>query len=256
MLSGVLHPTSGSVEVLGFKPYERNYEYLNRIGMVLGQKSQLASDLPPRISFELNRDIYGISNEQFETTINELIDLLEVKQLMDVQVRKMSLGERMKFELILALVHSPEVLYLDEPTIGLDIHAQKGLREFIKQYNERYKATIILTSHNMDDVKRLCKRIMIINGGQLVYDGTIFALYEKFSNEKNIDITFEKMPEKSDLEKFGRVLSIEDEVVKIAIDKGSHSQIVAALLTKYEVHNIDITEPSLEDIISRFYDKK
>jgi ABC-2 type transport system ATP-binding protein len=224
--------------------------------MVLGQKSQLASDLPPRISFELNRDIYRVSNSKFETTLNELVSLLEVEKLMDVQVRKMSLGERMKFELILAIIHSPEVLYLDEPTIGLDIHAQKSLREFIKNYNEKYKSTIILTSHNMDDVKKLCKRIMIINDGSLVYDGTITSLYDKFSNEKNLDITFEKTPEKLELEQFGRVVSIDEDVVKISIDKEKHAKIVSELLSKFEIDNIDITEPSLEDIISRFYEKK
>src|SRR3989344_1766063 len=179
-LSGLLFPTSGVVRVLGYTPFERNHQYLKQISLVMGQKNQLWWDLPAQETFLLNKEIYEIPDDQYNKTLHELVELLDVESLLKVQVRKLSLGERMKMELIAALIHSPKVLFLDEPTIGLDVVMQKKMRDFINEYNSRRKATILLTSHYMDDVKELCDRVIIIDHGKLLFDGALDDIIKKF----------------------------------------------------------------------------
>ncbi|PIV01525.1 ABC transporter, partial [Candidatus Shapirobacteria bacterium CG03_land_8_20_14_0_80_39_12] len=204
-LSGLLYPTGGSVSVLGFDPWKRKNEFLKQISLVMGQKNQLWWDLPAMETFILNKEIYEIPKPQYEETLNELVELLEVKDVLKVQVRKLSLGQRMKCELIAALLHSPKVLFLDEPTIGLDVVSQKKMRDFIKEYNHRKKSTIILTSHYMDDVKELCKRVVIINKGKLIFDGNLSEITEKYADHKIISVIFSKNVDVKKLEAIGQL---------------------------------------------------
>jgi len=187
MLSGLLHPSSGEAKVLGFTPWKRERAFQKQFTMVMGQRSQLWWDLPAWDSFLLNKEIYEIPKAQFEETVKELADLLEINDLLEVPVKKLSLGQRMKAELACSLLHRPRVLFLDEPTIGLDVIMQKKVRDFILAYNKRWKATIILTSHNMDDVSELCSRVLLINHGRVLFEGSLPELQERFGHEKLTD---------------------------------------------------------------------
>lgn len=188
MLSGLLHPSSGSISVLGSKPFDRKKEFLKEISLVMGQKNQLWWDLPAMDTFLLNKEIYEISDADFNGRVEELSELLDVKEIMHVQVRKLSLGQRMKCELMAALLHQPKILFLDEPTIGLDVVVQEKLRDFIKEYNLKYKATILLTSHYMRDVKHLCKRVVVINYGEIIYDGDLDRLMAEYAKKSDKDV--------------------------------------------------------------------
>ncbi|KKU46693.1 MAG: hypothetical protein UX64_C0004G0005 [Microgenomates group bacterium GW2011_GWC2_46_7] len=191
MLSGLLHPSSGVVKVLGFDPWHRDYDFLRSISLVMGQKNQLWWDLPAIESFNLARDIYGIKDVEYKKNLSSLVEMLEIGDALNVQVRKLSLGQRMKAELVAALIHSPKILFLDEPTIGLDVLMQQAVRNFIKDYNASHDGAIILTSHYMEDVKELCKRVIIINEGNIIYDGLLSEVITKFSSHKIIEIILE-----------------------------------------------------------------
>lgn len=188
MLSGLLYPTSGSVTVLGHTPFDRKPAFLKQISLVMGQKNQLWWDLPPMDTFLLNKEIYEIPDREFKQRVEELSVLLDVKDILHVQVRKLSLGQRMKCELMAALLHQPKILFLDEPTIGLDVVVQHKLRSFIKEYNKKYKATILLTSHYMRDVRQLCDRVIVIDFGRIIYDGSLDKLMEKYTTKGKSDI--------------------------------------------------------------------
>lgn len=188
MLSGLLYPSNGTVSVLGSKPFDRKKDFLKQISLVMGQKNQLWWDLPPMDTFLLNKEIYEISDADFKSRVEELSELLDVKQIMHVQVRKLSLGQRMKCELMAALLHRPKILFLDEPTIGLDVVVQQRVRHFIKDYNLKYKATILLTSHYMQDVKAMCSRVIVINHGAIIYDGVLDDLLTKFGKKGDKDV--------------------------------------------------------------------
>ena len=248
-LSGLIYPTKGDVTVLGFKPFDRKKEFLKQISLVMGQKNQLWWDLPPIESFLLNKEIYQISDNHFKKTISQLSDLLEVKDILNVQVRKLSLGQRMKCELIAALIHSPRVLFLDEPTIGLDVVMQKNLRKFVKEYNLHYNATIILTSHYMGDVEELCKRVIIINLGKIIYDGELKDIVKKYAKNKLLTILFHKNIERNELEKFGEIKEYEELKVKLAVPISRSNQVAAKILEEYPVEDINIEDPDIETII-------
>src|SRR3989339_738990 len=192
VLSGLLYPTSGQISVLGFEPWKRDHKYLKQMSLVMGQKNQLWWDLPAQESFVLNKEIYEVSDEQYKKTLNELVELLDVKDVLQIPVRKLSLGQRMKCELIAALLHSPKILFLDEPTIGLDVVIQKAMRDFIRTYNQEFGATILLTSHYMQDVKELCKRVIVIDKGQILFDGEMKKIIEKYAVNKIITVEFAK----------------------------------------------------------------
>lgn len=254
-LSGLLYPTNGKVSVLGFTPYERKHPFLRQIALVMGQKNQLWWDLPPMESFILNKEIYDIPQKQFKETLNELTSLLDIKDFLNVQVRKLSLGQRMKCELIAALIHSPKVLFLDEPTIGLDVVMQKKLRDFIKQYRDRYKATIILTSHYMQDVEQLCKRVIIIDHGKILFDGKLEDIVKKFAKEKLISVVFEERIEKEKLNRFGKVIAYDPPSATIAVPRSQSSAVAAKILESFSIDDLTIEELQIEEIIRDVFTK-
>ncbi len=256
VLSGLLYPTSGEVSVLGFTPWKRQTKYLKQFSLVMGQKNQLYWDLPAIDSYMLHKEIYEIPEAQYKKTLSELVELLDVAEILKVQVKKLSLGQRMKMELIAALIHSPRLLFLDEPTIGLDVVMQKTLREFVANYNKTKNATIILTSHYMLDVKELAKRVIIIDHGRILFDGQLSEVIKKFSSHKVLNVSFEKKVSKSDLIKFGEVEE-KNGLFSISLKREETSEIVEAILKKFPVEDLTIVEPEIEDIIRQvFADKK
>jgi ABC-2 type transport system ATP-binding protein len=249
MLSGILYPSSGEVKVLGYTPQKRQVEFQKQIALVMGQKNQLWWDLPPTDTFLLNKDIYQIPSDKYQEILAELTELLEVKDILSTPVRKLSLGQRMKCELIASLIHQPKVLFLDEPTIGLDIVVQKKIRVFLKEYNRKNNATIILTSHYMDDVKEICNRVILINRGRKIYDDQIKKLISDFANEKYLRIDFEEEIKIESLTGIGRVVEFDGFQATIAVPRKDHTKKAAEVLTKFPVENIDIQEVELEDVI-------
>lgn len=253
MLTGILYPTSGKVNVLGYTPTDRKVEFQKQIALVLGQKNQLWWDLPPTDGFYMNKEIYRIPEAEYRTTLNELIELLDISDILSTPVRKLSLGQRMKCELTASLLHKPKVLFLDEPTIGLDVGTQKKVREFLKNINRQFKTTIILTSHNMEDVEAVCERIILIDHGHKVYDGSIDKLIKTYATEKYLTVDFDNDVPRSELEKIGRVVEYDGWKATIAVPRRGHAQKAAELLTTYTVDNLDIQEASLEDIILKHF---
>lgn len=255
VLSGLLYPTSGEVEVLGFKPWERKTKYLKQFSLVMGQKNQLFWDLPAIDSFNLYKEIYEISDSLYKKTLDELVELLDVSEILKVQVKKLSLGQRMKMELIAALIHSPKLLFLDEPTIGLDVVMQKSLREFIADYNKIKNATIILTSHYMQDVKELANRVIIIDHGHILFDGQLSEVIKKFSSNKVLNVSFEKKVSTSDLKEFGQVEE-DNGLFHITLKREDTSKAVEAILKKFPVEDLTVEEPQIEDIIRQVFAEK
>ena len=256
MLAGLLYPTGGAAKVLGHTPWERHDDYRRQFALVLGQKNQLWWDLPAIDSFLLNKEIYEISDEQYKKTLAELTELLDVADILQVQVRKLSLGQRMKCELIAALIHTPKVLFLDEPTIGLDVVMQQKLRDFIKQYNKRYSATILLTSHYMKDVEQLCERIIIIDHGKVLYDGSLADIVKKYAKNKAISVVFEKPVEKDKLERLGKIIEMDGTKVVLSVLREKSSHVAATLLDKFPVDDLNIEEPNIEEIIRDVFSKQ
>lgn len=258
-LSGLLYPTKGEVSVLGYTPWKRQAEFQKQFALVMGQKNQLWWDLPAIESFILNKEIYEVADDRYQQTLADLTDILEVKDLLKVQVRKLSLGERMKMELIAALIHSPKVLFLDEPTIGLDVVAQKKMRDFIKIYNQKYQATIILTSHYMDDVKELCKRIIIIDKGKVLFDGLLEDIVRKYADHKNLSVILEKELTRKQiehLEKLGGVKELNFPKLVLQVARENSNKTAAKLLQSYPVADLNIEESPIEDIIREVFTGK
>lgn len=254
MLSGILTPSSGEAKVLGYKPEKRQNDYKKQFALVMGQKNQLWWDLPAMESFILNQKIYEIKKDAFEKRLKELVDLLGAKDIIYKQVRKLSLGERMKCELIAALLHDPKVLFLDEPTIGLDVVAQKNIRDFLKKYNQEKKITIILTSHYMDDIAELCQRIIIINSGKIIYDGQMDSLVQKHAPHKMITVFFSAEVGRNDLIRFGEVHEFEKlrAVLKVprSLVKDKAIQILSSSLP---VKDIEIGEEDVDSVIRNIF---
>ena len=255
-LSGLLYPTRGDIRVLNFTPFARKHEFLKQISLVMGQKNQLWWDLPAEDTFLLNKEIYEIDDEVYKKTLHELVELLDVADVLKTQVRKLSLGQRMKMELIAALIHKPKVLFLDEPTIGLDVIMQKNLREFIREYNKRYKSTILLTSHYMEDVKELCKRVIIIDHGGIIYDGLLENIVKKFATHKRITVIFDGMVDAKKLDKMGKVKFYEYPRLTLSVKREESNQVAAHLLQKFPIADINIEEPDIEDIIRTVFKGK
>ncbi|MFA6096258.1 MAG: ATP-binding cassette domain-containing protein [Candidatus Paceibacterota bacterium] len=257
MLSGIICPTGGSVRVLGFDPWKRQSEYQKQFALVMGQKNQLWTDLPAMESFVLNRDIYQIPKKEFDKKLDELVEMLGVKDCLDVQVRKLSLGQRMKCELIAALLHNPKVLLLDEPTIGLDVVAQKNIRDFIKRQNERERTTIILTSHYMEDISQLCKRIIIINLGEIIYDGELESLIRKYAPYKLLSVTFNGNGiERKDVERFGTIHKFDRFNAILRVDRAKVKDSAKSILSsELPVDDIIIDEEDVDDIIREIFNK-
>jgi ABC-2 type transport system ATP-binding protein len=253
ILSGLLYPTGGFVEVLDYDPWERKSEFLKQIALVMGQKNQLWWDLPAIETFELNRAIYEIPRRAYEENLKELTDLLEIGKLLNTPVRKLSLGQRMRMELTAALIHKPQVLFLDEPTIGLDLVAQQKMRDFIFEYNRKYNATILLTSHNMDDLVNLARRVIVIDEGRLLFDGILGELVERFAKEKLIKATLARQNGIADLERIGKIKKLAFPEVIISVPRSATAVAAAELLQNFEVTDLTIEEIPIEDVIRKVF---
>lgn len=251
MLSGLLHPTEGTLKVLGFEPAKRQYDYFRQMTLVMGNRNQLSWDLPALDSFELQRAIYAIPDDKFKKTLNEFIELLELKDLVQKPIRNLSLGERMKMEIVGALLHSPKVLFLDEPTIGLDVTMQRRIRSFISDYNQRYGATVLLTSHYMADVEALCKRVIVIHHGRILFDGELSALVDRFSAYKTVGITLEDAS--IDLSAYGEIMDRDGSRVTLRVPKSTTSEVTARLLSDLQVDDLTVEDPPIEDVIEHVF---
>lgn len=253
MLSGILHPSAGEAHVLGFTPWERKPEFQRRFALVMGQKTQLWWDLPAMESFLLNKEIYEIPDAQFRKTLDELTIMLGITNLIDIPVRKLSLGERMKAELVAALLHKPEVLFLDEPTIGLDVTSQLAIREFLRRYNTSAKTTILLTSHYMEDVEALCERIIVINQGSKVYDGALEELVRRTLTHKILTVTFTEKVTKAQFAGMGDIREFDARRVVLHVPREQAKTVAARVLTELPTDDILIDEPPVEDVIRRVF---
>ena len=255
LLSGVINPTSGTAQVLGFVPWERKNAYRRRFALVMGQKNQLWWDLPANESYRLHQQIYRIEPTEFERTLDELTDLLGVRELLGQPVRELSLGERMKMELIAALLHSPEVLFLDEPTIGLDVIAQHNVQQFLKHYQLDRQVTVLLTSHYMKDVAALCERVVVIAHGQIVYDGSLVGILDRFSGHKIVTLAFAKNQMPLDLTPYGETLEVNPPKAKLRIDRNVVAEKLASLLSHHSVEDISVEDPPLEEVIADVFSR-
>lgn len=253
LLSGVIYPSSGTASVMGFTPWKRDFEYRRRFALVMGQKNQLWWDLPAQESFRLHQQIYCIHDDAFRRTLDELTDLLDVRSLLGRPVRELSLGERMKMELIAALLHSPEVLFLDEPTIGLDVIAQRNIQQFLKHYQAERQITILLTSHYMKDVSALCQRVVVIAQGTVQYDGSLTGIVDGFSGSKIIHLLLGESQSQQGLDRLGEVIKVEGPRVSLRCPRGSVSRVLAEILNAYQVDDVSVEDPPLEEVIAQLF---
>jgi ABC-2 type transport system ATP-binding protein len=255
MLSGLLNPTSGDARVLGFVPWERSNEMKRQFSLVMGQKNALWWDLPAQESLELNRAIYGIERDRFKKVVDGLSELLDVGDKMNVMVRELSLGERMKMELISALIHEPRVLFLDEPTIGLDVISQKRVREFLRLYNSEHKIVTMLTSHYMQDIEELCDRVIIIDHGKIFFDGPLDSIIDRFSGYKMISLSFEEGTA-SDFARFGEVVEQTPMSVQLKVPRAQVTDVARNLLDNCRVTDINVQELPVEEVIRQLFGQR
>ena len=255
MLSGILYPTAGTATVAGFVPWERRRDYQRRFAIVMGQKTQLWPDLPALDTFELNRRIYDLDPREYQRTLDELTDLLGVGSLLQVQVRRLSLGERMKMELIAALLHRPELLYLDEPTIGLDILSQRSIRDFLRHYNRQTRTTILLTSHYTADIEAICPRSIIINHGSVVFDGPLGEVSEVFGHKKLVSIKAGRDLTTGDLAPFGAVRELQHNTALLEVERPRLEECLQRMFGALPVVDLDVKDIPIEEGIAYFYEK-
>lgn len=249
ILSGILRATSGKASVLGYAPFDRDHRMLRRIALVMGNKQQLWWDLPAIDSFEVLREIYGVPEADYRSRLDLLVSLMQIEGEVNTQVRRLSLGERMKCELVAALLHGPEVLFLDEPTIGLDVVSQRRIRAFLKQYNEQTGCTIVLTSHYMADVQALAKRLIVIDKGSIVFDGTSDELARRYSNRRILRLTFEGATVPPGLGELGEIVSQDAGSLSLSVDRAKAPEIVSQILQRHTVSDIAIDDISLDEVI-------
>ncbi len=255
-LSGLILPSDGTVRVMGYAPFDRKKDFLKKLSLVMGQKNQLWWDLPAQDTFLLNKAIYEIEDKQYNKTLGELVELLDVGKLLSTQVRKLSLGERMKMELISSLLHTPKVLFLDEPTIGLDVVMQKQLRDFIRTYNTKHNSTILLTSHYMEDVQQLAKRVIIIDHGSVLYDGLLEKLFDTFATHKKISVQIDKKVSLAELKKVGPVESYDFPRVVWQVPRAKTKLRSTQILKSFAVTDLTIEEPDIEEVIRDVFSRK
>ncbi len=254
LLSGLIYPNSGEATVLGFTPWNREHAFRRRFSLVMGQKNQLWWDLPAQESFRLHEAIYRVEPAAFQRRLDELTDLLEVRQLVGQPVRELSLGERMRMELIAALLHSPDLLLLDEPTIGLDVVSQRKVQEFLKHYQRERQITVLLTSHYMKDVEALCDRAIIINQGLIRHDGPLATIVERFSQYKVIELQFAgELPAGSELDSFGTVFDVRAPRLKLRVPRATVPQTLSTLLSRYDIEDVSVQERPLEEVIAEVF---
>lgn len=251
MLSGLLHPTAGELTVLGYVPWRRDKAFLRQITLVMGQRNQLVWDIPAIDSFELNRAIYRIPTLDYVQTLNELTELLDLGPLLRKPVRNLSLGERMKCEIAAALLHRPQVVFLDEPTIGLDVTMQRRIRAFIGEYNRRFGATVLLTSHYMADVEALCRRVVVIHHGRLLFDGELADLVQQFTAHKTIVVQLEDC--QADLRSYGEVVSCAEGSFTLRVPKAETAQVTERLLADLPVIDLLVEDPPIEEVIDNVF---
>jgi ABC-2 type transport system ATP-binding protein len=255
MLAGLLYPSAGHAHVAGFEPWTGGARFKRRIALVLGNKQQLLWDLPPEETFQLNRAIYAIAPADYSTRLAELVRLLELGELLDKPVRQLSLGERMKCELAASLLHGPEILFLDEPTLGLDVEAQESVRSFLRLYRERHGATILLTSHYMADVVALAPRVLIINGGRLLYDGELRALVARIAGTKRIELVLGNGVTRTELERYGTVCAFRLPNAVLEVPREDAPAVSARLLAAFPIADLSIQDPPLEEVIRRAFEE-
>jgi ABC-2 type transport system ATP-binding protein len=253
MLSGLLHPTGGEALVLGHRPFRREPAFLRQISLVMGNRNQLIWDIPAMDSFLVNQAVYQVPQAQFQETLDELIELLELAPLLKKQVRGLSLGERMKCELAAALLHRPSVLFLDEPTLGLDVTMQGRIRQFIGDYNKRHGATVLLTSHYMADVTALCRRVVVIHHGKLLYDGDLSALSDRMAPFKLVRLDVESEEAAARVEGYAEVLEREGTKVRLRVPRAETSATVARLLSEVPVVDLTVEDPPIEEVIDQMF---
>jgi len=253
ILSGLLFPTAGVTQVLGFDPWERRTDFLKKISLVMGQKNQLWWDLPAIDTFELNRAIYEIPTRVYKESLDELVTLLDIGKLLNIQVRRLSLGQRMRLELVAALLHQPEILFLDEPTIGLDLVAQEKMRNFIYEYNRKHQATILLTSHNMDDLMDLARRVIVIDKGRIIFDGILEELVARFAKEKIIKVSLSKEDDLKKFDTIGKVKRVAFPEIVLSVPRTTVAVAASEILQNFPVEDLTIEEVAIEDIIRKVF---
>jgi ABC-2 type transport system ATP-binding protein len=255
LLSGVINPTRGTARVMGHVPWRRENAYRRRFALVMGQKNQLWWDLPAQESFRLHQQIYRIDKERYEHNLAELTELLDVENLLRQPVRELSLGERMKMELTAALLHAPDVLFLDEPTIGLDVVAQHNIQQFLRTYQKERRVTILLTSHYMKDVAALCQRVVIIAHGLIQYDGSLSGIIDRFSGHKVVTLQFAEGERIEGLERFGQVLEVNPPRARLRIERAQIPKVLAAVLAQHRVEDVAVEDPPLEEVIADMFSR-
>ncbi len=256
MLSGLLHPTGGRATVLGFRPWERNRDYLRRMTLVMGQRNQLVWDIPVIDTFELNRAVYRIPEAEYRRAVAELTELLELSPLLRKPTRNLSLGERMKCEIAASLLHRPWVLFLDEPTIGLDVTMQRRIRKFLAEYNQRTGATVLLTSHYMADVEALCKRVVVIHHGKLLYDGDLSGLADRFAPFKTVEVELQNGTGGRQMAQYGEVLVQKEGRVTLRVPKVETATVTGRLLAELDVADLTVQDPPIEDVIEQVFSQE
>lgn len=255
MLAGLIYPTAGTANVLGHVPWEREDAFRRRFSLVMGQKNQLWWDLPAADSFSLHREIYSLPLETFQRTLDDLVRMFGVQAMIRQPVRELSLGERMKMELIAALLHQPDLLLLDEPTIGLDVIAQVTIQKCLREYNASRGVTILLTSHYMRDVEALCRRVLVITHGQLVYDGPLTGITEQFGQEKLLKLHFADNDSPADLDRFGLVTARQGNVADLQVERKKISEVLAAILDRHQIVDLSVQDPPLDQVIARVFEQ-
>jgi len=253
MLTGLIHPSSGNVRVAGQVPFRREEAFLQKITLVMGQKQQLLWDLPALDSLKINAAVYNISDREFRQRVGELTELLALEGKLTLPVRKLSLGERMKAELLAALLHRPQVLFLDEPTLGLDVNAQVAVRDFLREYNQRYQATVLLTSHYMADITALCQRVLLIHQGQRIYDGSLESLLERFAPYREVKVELAQALSETDLLRYGELEAVEGREVRFLVRREALTRTGARILAEMEVLDLTVTDPPVEEVIGRVF---
>ena len=255
MLSGLIYPTTGSAQVLGFIPWERADAFRRRFALVMGQKNQLWWDLPACDSFQLHREIYSLPAPSFNQTLGELTELFQVRELTRQPVRELSLGERMKMELIAALLHQPQLLLLDEPTIGLDVVAQATIQKCLRDYNARHGVTMLLTSHYMRDVEALCSRVLVISHGKVIYDGALGKITEQFGRSKLVKLHFDGSPLPEDLGRFGEIIGRTGPAIDLKVERSRVAEVLGVILDRYTVIDVSVQDPPLDQVIARVFEE-
>jgi len=253
MLTGLVHPSGGEVKVAGHQPFQRESNFLQQITLVMGQKQQLLWDLPALDSLRINAAVYGISHNQFQRRVGELAEMLSLEAKLTQPVRKLSLGERMKAELLAALLHQPQVLFLDEPTLGLDVNAQLAVRNFLREYNQRTGATVLLTSHYMADITALCQRVLLIYEGQMIYDGSLEGLLNRFAPYREVKVELAQPLSKEELSGYAEIEAIDGLAVRFLVQREKLTSTVALILADLEVIDLTVSDPPIEEVIGRVF---